>query len=200
MVSQTERGRGSRRIAGAVAPTLALGLAATLLAASVLAPSAPVRSQVASLEDFAGTYRFSNSASERRGLEQAIDHVADQLNLFIREIARGEMRRRVQPEPSIVIDVVDETHVGLGIGDWGPVRVVLNSPGRRVRGRNGDEHRMSIHLRRGQLIHREQQDQGFRVNVLRLSPDLSRLLMSARIGSDQLPDDIRYRLSFRRVR
>lgn len=178
-----------------------LTAAAAMLAA---VPTGEVRSQSATegtaLEDFSGTYRFSNTARERRGLEQAIDHVADQLNIFIREIARGEMRRRVTPEPSVTIRVVDETHVAWGIGEWGPHQVVLNSRGRTLRGRNGDEHRMSLHFRRGQLVHRESHGQGSRVDVLTLSPDHRRLRMSARIASDQLPDDIRYRLSFVRVR
>lgn len=177
--------------------SMILTAVAALLA---LAPTGEVRSQTTALEDFSGTYRFSNAGRERRGLEQAIDHVADQLNIFIREIARGEMRRRVQPEPSITIRVADETHVAFGIGDWGPHQVVLNSRGRRLRGRNGDEHRMSLHFRRGQLIHRESHDQGSRVDVMTLSPDHRRLRMAARIASDQLPDDIRYRLSFVRAR
>lgn len=47
----------------------------------------PVRSQTAALESFQGTSALAGGESE---MEDAIDRVIDRLNLFIREIARGE--------------------------------------------------------------------------------------------------------------
>jgi hypothetical protein len=178
----------------------AIGGLAMMTVGVALAVGAPARSQTAALTDFTGSYRFSGRPAERQGLETAIDEVADQLNVFIREIARGEMRRRIQPEDSVRIRVMDETTVALGYGDWGPVELSLGPGGQRVRGPTGDMQRVSLAFERGRLIHRERQGEGERTNVFSLSPDGRRLRMSSRIASDRLPDDIRYRLSFRRTR
>lgn len=158
------------------------------------------RSQTAALEDFGGTWQFNRTRRDLDALEDGIDRVADQLNLFIREIARGEMRRRIQPEGRVRFDLEGETSVALTIDEWGPNAFELGRPPRRVRGSEGDMIRASMAFARGRLIQREIHDQGHRTNVFMLSSDGQRLTMAAEIGSDQLPDEIRYRLTYRRLR
>ena len=133
-------------------------------------------------------------------MDDAINRVVDRMNLFIREIARGEMRRRITPEGRLRIRVVDEAHVSLAIDEWGPYSFELGEPMRRVPGPSGDPIRVAMSYRSGRLIEREVHGQGDRRNVLTLSPDGDRLRMAAQIGSDQLPDDVRYSLTYRRAR
>jgi hypothetical protein len=155
------------------------------------------RSQTAALESFDGTWALTGG---QRGMDEAIDRVVDQLNIFIREIARGEIHRRLDPEQRVRLVVEDEETVRLGLDDWGPVRVRLDGRTREVRGPDGDRVRISMRFHRGRLIERHVAGQGTRQNVFSLGADGSRLTMAVRIGADQLPSDIRYRLTYRRVR
>ena len=91
--------------------------AGALLMAALAAPAA--RSQTAALEDFSGAWRLDGTRQVQR-MDDAIDRVVDQMNLLIREIARGEIHRRIDPEHRVVIRVDDEQHVRLGYDDWGP--------------------------------------------------------------------------------
>jgi len=176
-----------------------LTLCATLALVAAFVPGTG-RSQTAALEDFEGTWSFTRAQRDRDSLEDGIDHVADQLNIFIREIARGEMRRRIQPENRVTVRVHDETHVSLAMDDWGPVRFDLTARPRQITGPNGDRIRAAVSFRNGRLVHREMHSQGHRTNVFALSGDRRSMTMRAVIGSDQLPDEVRYRLTYRRLR
>ena len=178
--------------------TLALAVSLALIGGVCVAPCA--RSQTSSLESFDGTWVLGNTARNRRDVEQGIDLVADQLNLFIREIARGEMHRRIRSDQRITLGVQSETRVSLTIDAWGPNSFELGGARTRVRGPAGSPIRVSIDFGRGRLIEREIHGQGSRTNVFSLSGDESHMTVAARIGSDQLPDDVRYRLTYTRVR
>jgi hypothetical protein len=175
------RGSKSRVVA-------ALGLTGALLALAAFLPSTS-RTQ----------FVFAGNRSELGAMGQAIDRVVDQLNIFIREIARGEIRRRIDAEQRIRVAVVDEETLTVAFDDWGPVRLSVDGSARRVRGPDGENVRASVTYRYGRLIERRIAPRGSRVNVLTLSPDAQRLHMQVRIASDQLPDDIAYRLTYRRA-
>ena len=168
--------------------------AAALLGAVVISPA---RSQTAALEDFSGTWRLDGRRQVDR-MDDAIDRVVDQMNLFIREIARGEIHGRLNPEERVVIRVEDERHVRLGYDAWGPQRLRLGAPAVALRGPDGNDIRMSLRFDRGRLIARQDAGEGRRTNVFSVSADGRRLTMAARIGAPQLPADIRYRLTYRR--
>jgi len=178
---------------------IGLGAGAALLALSSLAAPA-ARSQTSALESFDGTWIFNDGPRDRRSRDAGIDAVADQLNLFIREIARGEMRRRLTPEARIVIDVRGETRVALTIGDFGPHALELGGPARTFPGPDGHPIQARLELRAGRLVEREVHGEGDRTNVLSLNGAAGRLTMAARIGASQLPADIRYRLTYHRAR
>ena len=57
-------------------------LCATLALMAAFVPGTG-RSQTAALEDFDGRWSFTRAQRDRDSLEDGIDHVADQLNLFI---------------------------------------------------------------------------------------------------------------------
>lgn len=171
--------------------------AGALLMAALAAPAA--RSQTAALEDFSGAWRLDGTRQVQR-MDDAIDRVVDQMNLLIREIARGEIHRRIDPEHRVVIRVDDEQHVRLGYDDWGPQRLRLGGAAVATRGPDGNDIHMSLRFERGRLIARQNAGEGRRTNIFSLSADGSRLTMSSRIGAPQLPADIRYRLSYRRAR
>lgn len=132
-------------------------------------------------------------------MSEAIDAVVDQMNIFVREIARGEIHRRISPERRIELEVVDSRTLTFAMDDWGPIGVTLGAAPRRVRGADGEEVNLTASFEDGRLVMRSLAARGSRTNVLTLSPDAEHLSMMVRIRSDQLPAEIRYRLTFRRA-
>lgn len=176
---------------------IGLGLAALVIAAS---DASPARGQTVGLESFAGSYRFAGGQTERDRLQAAIDSVVDRMNVFVREIARGEIRRNVRPEPRIVVGVPDDRRVRLTLGSWGPLDVPLGGRRVRVRGPDGSDTRLSARFRDGRIETHQASDRGTRENWLSLSDDRGWLFLQVRISADALPAAIRYTLSYRRER
>lgn len=172
-----------------------LGSAGILLGA--LAPPA-ADGQAHAFEDFTGRYAFAGGQNERDRQHAAIDGVVDQLNVFIREIARGEIRRNLQPEGRVSITTMGETRMRVGIGDWAPPEIGLDGSTRRVTGPDGSATQLSARFRGGRIETFQRNHQGSRENWLSLSPDGRFLYMQVRIAADQLPAAIRYTLSYRR--
>jgi len=180
------------------ASTCGFALFVGILAAAALAP-APSKTQAPALESFAGRYVHTGARSELRAMEGAIDRVVNQMNIFIREIARGEVHRRITPERRITIDVLDGSTLTLAMDDWGPLRIALGGVPRQTRDPGGEPTSLSARFDAGRLVQRTQSPRGSRTNVFALSPDGEQLSMQVRIASDQLPAEIRYRLTYRRV-
>lgn len=177
----------------------AAALSVGLLALAALMPSPSQTQATSSLERFEGSFAHTGARRELRAMDGAINRVVDQMNIFIREIARGEVHRRVTPEGRIEIDVIDPTTMTIAMDDWGPVRVRVGASARRVRGAAGENVQLRVRFDDGRLIQRTSTGGGARTNVFTLSADRESLSMRVRIESDQLPDDIRYRLTYRRV-
>lgn len=182
-----------------------VALAALLGTLAVLAPSHPARGSDTppseGLERLAGGYVFAGGDRERGAVNDAIDSVVDRLNLFIREIARGRIREAIQPEPRVEVDVVGAELVRLRLGDWqSPVAHVDGTP-LDVRGPDGSDTRFSVRYRNGRLATRATTSRGTREIWLSLSDDDAGWLFSqVRVSSNQLPESIRYTLSYRRAR
>lgn len=176
--------------------TIAIGAAALGLAVALL-PS-PSRTQAPALESFAGTYVLAGDRRELTSMSDAINRVVDRMNLFIREIARGEIHRRIEPEQRIRFALRGSELLSMSLDDWGPVEVSVGGAPLRTRGSTGENVALSVRYGGGRLVAHSATPRGSRTNVFSLSADGERLLMSVRIASDQLPDDIRYRLTYRR--
>lgn len=169
-----------------------------LLIAAALWPARPSAGQQLALEDFQGDYAFAGGQREERRLGAAIDRVVDQMNLFVREIARGEIRGHVQPERRVRIEVPDDGRVRLAFDDWRPNPLSLDGRPLRVRGPDGSATRLRGRFDDGRLYMHQTNPQGERHNWLQLAGDRERLTMRVRISAGQLPDDIEYALTYRR--
>jgi hypothetical protein len=173
---------------------LLTAVAIVTLAGAALWPTTS-HSQTVSLESYQGAFLLA-SRRDVDSMHRAIDRVVDQLNLFIREIARSEIRRRIGAEQRIELSVSND-RLEASFDRWG-VEIPIDGRLRQIRGPGGENLRVSVRFSDGHLIERRVSDQGERVNVLSLSPDTEHLTMQVRISSSQLPDDIRYALSYRR--
>ncbi len=165
---------------------------------ALLIAVAPASGQAVSVASFEGRYVFVGGDAERQQLDRAIDGVVSRLALLLREVARGEIRRNIQPEPRIAIDVTDDAHVRLTLGAWGPLDVRLDGLEQRVRGPDGSATRLAVHYRGGRIETRQASSRGRRENWLSLSPDGRYLFLQSRVGAPQLPEEIRYTLTYRR--
>jgi hypothetical protein len=182
----------------------ALALAASLLGVSAFAPSpsrtqAPTAAPTHAIESFEGSYVLARDARELRAMDGAIDRVVDQMNIFIREIARGEIHRRITPEQRIAISVFDANSISVALDQWGPIALTVGGPARRVRGASGEDVDLTVRLRQGRLVQHSVASNGTRTNTFSLSPDTERIRMHVSIASGQLPSDIRYTLTYRRA-
>jgi hypothetical protein len=179
---------------------LILSLTAAVLAVSTgVQPTA--RSQQAAeqhaLESFSGSWVRAQDRREQEAMYDSFDRVVEQMNVFVREIARLELRRRVVPEERIRVTVLSEDDVSCAFDNWA-VRARLDGTARGIRGPEGEQIRSSLRFDDGRIVERRSNGQGERVNVLSLSQDAQRLILSVRISSVQLPDAIRFRLTYRR--
>jgi hypothetical protein len=146
-------------------------------------------------ETYIGTYRYAGGQSQREALSREIDRVADQLGFFIRGIARGRMHNEIRPEQKISI-ARDGGEVTFQFDDRPPI--VCDGGWHPAVGANDETGTGRCTFTRGQLRYNERYDDGRSNHALALSGDGRTLRMAVRISHPRLPDDVRYRLTYRR--
>lgn len=162
--------------------------AACLVAATALAQSD--RS-----EAIEGTYRLAmdrDAAAER--IEEAIERATEDMGPLREAVGRNRLEERNPVIDSLAIDVREDTirvrygdqRFELPRGHFGDVSV----PG-------GETARVRARIRGGRLLVDWRMEDGRRHDVFRLDGD--RLVLTLRTTSEKLPDDVLYRLPFRRA-
>jgi hypothetical protein len=153
----------------------------------------PTREERDIARALAGEWRLANRDGEER-IDAAVARVTDQMGFLISGIANGRLDQALNPDRRVVVEP-DGEHVTLAIGEGRPFRVTLD--GRAVtRQVDGRAVTTRARLRGGRLMIEERTDQGTR--VLALQPRGESLVVSTRVQSEQLPEDIVYRMSYRR--
>lgn len=169
----------------------------SLVALFAVAPVGSLTAQPHPIESYAGQWVLVGGQAD---MAAGINRVADQMNFFIREIARGEMHRRLHPERRIRLHIEEPGSITFSYDRWGPVRFRVNAPAIVVPGPEGDPVRATMRFERGRLVYHHVGGNGQRTSTFTLSPDARRMFLAARIGSNQLPSDIQYRLVYGRPR
>ena len=189
-----------------LATSILLGVLAMLAPAGAQTPAAqtpaaqtPAAQSTAALASFEGRWEWTALESERQGQFHAIDQVCDQLNVFMRELARGEIRRRVPPDRAVRFQVESERMLRMWIDSWS-AQVPLDGTHRDQPGPGGERTRISGTFSEGRIVEHQVGEQGRRTNTFMLDQNGARLTMWVRIGSSQLPSDIQYPLTYRRPR
>jgi hypothetical protein len=185
----TRRKRQFWTSVGAAAVVAALGWAATDIGASALEPS---------LDPLLGTYRFVGGEKEAQEVERAIDDAVDELNIFIRGIARRRLKEPNLPTDELRISFEDGT---ITIARSGQPAVAAPASGKRVNWknpRNGNELRVAHRIMPdGSLEQNLIGDRGVSTNVFSLAED-GRLSMRTTVEAEKLPSTIRFTTTYAR--
>lgn len=174
---------------GAAAVVAALGWTPNGIAAKALEPN---------LDPLLGTYRFVGGEKEVREVERAIDDAVDEMNIFIRGIARRRLREPNLPTDELRIDLENDT---ITIARSGQPAVSAPATGKRVtwkNPRNGNELRVAHRITPdGSLEQNLVGDRGVSTNVFSLAED-GRLLMKTTVEADKLPSTLRFTTTYAR--
>ena len=145
-----------------------------------------------------GTYRFAGGKKEVREVERAIDEAVDEMNVFIRGIARRRLK-----EPNLP---TDELRIALGgdtitVSRTGQPAISAPATGKRVpwrNPRNGNELEVSHRITpAGALEQKLIGDRGVSTNVFAVSAD-GKLSMKTTVSADKLPSAIRFTTTYLR--
>lgn len=143
----------------------------------------------------AGEWHLAERDAEAQ-IDRAITEVTDQMSFFTRGIANGRIDESVNPDERVSIEA-DGEHVVVAIGEGRPVRMTLNGPAVATTAADGRSLRTRAIVHGGRLSIEEQTDEGTR--ILTFQPRGDALVMTTRIRSDRLPDEIEYGLRYRRA-
>ena len=155
--------------------------------------------QAADRPDFTGRYGHVGGDAEKQAVQRSIRAATRSLFPGVRGIARRLLARKLPVAPNYEIEVVaDRITI---VGDDGVSRSAPPD-GRSVRGESTDGENLQVrHFYRGnELVQLIASRRGARKNTYVLRPDTGELVIHVEVVSDELPQPIRYVLTYRRRR
>jgi hypothetical protein len=178
-----------------------LGLVLTAgLAVCCSAPSAAADPPESAIQQFVGTYTYVGGDAEIEALDRAIDEVVDQMNFFIRGIARRRLRAPNLPSKEVGVFVENGQ-----IRIERPEHPEVSAPqdGRTITWRHpsdGDVFQVSHGIDdEGVLYQRFEGERSVSRNRFVLGSDEKRLTIHTVIAADRLPAPLRFKMTYRRM-
>jgi hypothetical protein len=147
------------------------------------------------LDAWIGDYRFAGGATERARLRAELDRIADRLGFLLRDIARPRLHHDIQIEDRVVITLRGEA---LRVRIGRRVDVTCDGDEHPVRGVNGEPGQGTCALANARLTVPVVYEPATQTYTLARSGDGTALHMRVAIAGGQLPDTIRFRLTYRR--
>jgi len=185
-----------RRPRSAVLGLLSAAALAACCGASIALADAPD----SAIQQFVGTYVYVGGDAEINALDRAIDEVVDQMNFFIRGIARR--RLRAPNLPSKEVGVFFENGQ-IRIHRPGQPEVSAPADGRTITWRHptdGDVFQVSHGVdEEGVLYQRFEGERSVSRNRFVLGKDKKRLTIHTVITADRLPAPLRFKMTYARV-
>jgi len=145
---------------------------------------------------FVARYHFSGGEKELQALRDELDRIADKFNILVRPIARHKLHSRVLPYFDIRFDERDDV-ARVHMGPLAPL--ICDGKWHDVRGDSGETGRATCGPQDDKMVTRARFDEAKRNNTFTLSSDGKQLRMSTVVTSPQLPEPIRFALSYGRV-
>jgi hypothetical protein len=175
-------------------------LSAAALAACCGASIAAAQASDSVLEQFAGTYTYVGGEAEIKSLDQAIDEVVDQMNFFIRGIARRRLRAPNLPSKEVSVFVEKGQ---IRIERPGQPEVSAPADGRPITWRHpsdGDVFQVSHGVDdKGVLYQRFEGERSVSLNRFVLGEGKKRLTIHTVITADRLPAPLRFKMTYERT-
>jgi hypothetical protein len=143
------------------------------------------------LAGLTGDYRYR---SGRASAAKSIDGVVGKMSALVRNIARDRLTKANRvPNKVAIAQVGDEVTVRM---DGRAYTATLGGAARKVKDANGEASRMRFQLRGDALYQLLDADDGDRTNVFTKRED-GGIDMAVRISSKRLPQDVRYKVSYK---
>ncbi|MGB5415095.1 MAG: hypothetical protein WBN01_10680, partial [Polyangiales bacterium] len=175
-------------------------LSAAALAACCGASIALADAPDSAIQQFVGTYTYVGGDAEIRALDRAIDEVVDQMNFFIRGIARRRLRAPNLPSKEVSVFVENGQ---IRIDRPGQPEVSAPADGRPIIWRHpsdGDVFQVSHGVdEEGVLYQRFEGERSVSRNRFVLGKDKKRLTIHTVITADRLPAPLRFRMTYERT-
>jgi hypothetical protein len=147
-----------------------------------------------SLDTYVGEYSLISSESD--DMEKVVEDTAAGLNVFVRPIARGRLRKTQIAFPLIRISRNGD---GFRIAHNGGTDVSHRTVEDPVHAKSPDGAKIVVRLIPGPpLSQTYESGDGMRTNRYLLSEEKSKLTMEVRVTSPRLPKPIEYKLVYRR--
>jgi len=152
------------------------------------------------LQPFAGTYGYVGGDAEIKALDRAIDEVVDQMNFFIRGIARRRLRAPNLPSKEVSVFIEKGQ---IRIHRPGQPEVSAPADGKPITWRHltdGDVFQVSHGIDdEGVLYQRFEGERSVSRNRFVLSEDEERLTIHTAITADRLPSPLRFKMTYERI-
>lgn len=185
----------SESIPSSTKPVWAPLIAAVALAAAAWMPGARASDPIDLL---VGDYRFVGGEKETREVERAIDEAVDEMNVFIRGIARRRLKEPNMPTETLQISA-DEGMIA--VARSGQPTISAPASGKPItwkNPRNGNELEVTHRIKSdGNLEQKLVGDRGVSTNSFSLRAD-GRMLMTTTVKAEKLPSDIRFSTTYAR--
>jgi hypothetical protein len=152
------------------------------------------------LQSFAGTYGYVGGEREIKALDRAIGEVVDQMNFFIRGIARRRLRAPNLPSQEVSVFIENGQ---IRITRPGQPEVSAPADGKPITWRHpndGDVFQVSHGIDdEGALYQRFVGERSVSRNRFVLSEEEKRLTIQTVIAADRLPAPLRFEMTYERI-
>jgi hypothetical protein len=144
---------------------------------------------------FVGTYKHAGGDKEREARDQAIEDVVSGMNIVSRTIARDRLKSANVIAAAITI-ASDGTSLTISL-DSRTYTAPLSGSSVKVTGITGDKLDLSYAVSTGKIDQKFSGDGKGRVNSFTKSGE--QLVMNVRVYSNQLPKDLKYKLTYKKA-
>jgi len=151
--------------------------------------------QSAAAQALQGTY--VNATQPDDTIDRAIEAAVAKMNFIKRPIARGRLARTNPLYGRIEISQ-SAAEIRVRFDDGNPVVMPLDGASIKWTRADGEVFDVSANLQESQLIQTFKAGDGQRVNHFSLGPDGSTLTLQVTLSSPQLPEPVKYTLTYRR--
>lgn len=146
---------------------------------------------------FAHAFKYVGGKKQKEAVDEAIEEVVQQMSRVIRGLARDRLRA-TNKVPPLVYFKFESNQIAVIFAGGRKVKAPADGSKVKWKTEKGDRVKVSHTLTTNKLV-QKLEGEGTRTNTFKLSEDGTKLTWKTRITARRLPEDIKYRLSYRLV-